>query len=172
MNDERKDVQPPEGVIDRAGVLMNDVVADLGCGNGYLSLPLLKRCREVIAIDAQMGMLTDLKENADKADRDRLRMILAELPNIPLKDDAVDRVILVNMLHELEDKDLMGKECHRVLRKGGTATVVDFQKRSTSFGPPVEMRIEEEDVPRYFDRLSIKGRYGTEIFYQFEFLKE
>ena len=46
-------------------------------------------------------------------------------------------------------------------------TVIDFQKRETPFGPPVEERKRPEDVLRTTGKwFTLVSRFETEVFYQ------
>ncbi|MCE5295748.1 MAG: class I SAM-dependent methyltransferase [Euryarchaeota archaeon] len=171
MSDERRRFQPAEGMIDRAMVGSYEVVADLGCGNGYLAIPLAEKARMVVALDAQTEMLGALLERASGKQGDVLRPVASELPFIPLKDGSLDRVFLVNFLHELADKRAMISEISRVLRERGRVTFVDFQKKETVMGPPLHERIDEKDVPALFAGFELIQRFSFDEFYQFELSK-
>lgn len=168
---ERRSFQPAEDIVSRSGVMKGTRVADLGCGNGYVSVPLAEQGAEVVAIDAQKEMLADLMHRSGGAG-ERIRPVLASLPGIPLKDDAVDHVFLVNMFHELAEKDILVDECRRVIRKGGRLTLVDFQKRPTAMGPPMEERVPESEVEDWFTGFSVDRKASLPEFYQFELVKD
>jgi ubiquinone/menaquinone biosynthesis C-methylase UbiE len=171
MNEERRRFQPAEGILARTVMNEDDVIADLGCGTGYLTLPLLRQVRNVIAIDSQLGMLEDLTKRVGSDKRTGLNNILAELPDLPLKDGSMDHLFLINMMHEVEDRTKMVAECGRTLKKRGKVTLVDFQKRPTSMGPPLEERIREEDVGDIFIGFEITHTYSFPDFYQIELVK-
>ncbi|QLH75436.1 MAG: class I SAM-dependent methyltransferase [Methanomassiliicoccales archaeon] len=169
VSEDRKRSQPPEDIIDRS-MIDGGIVADLGCGNGFLTIPLSHVVEKVIALDAQKEMLENLlKRSADRAFN--IRPVLAELPAIPLRDESADHIFIVNMLHEIDEKVSMVKEVHRVLRNGGGATVVDFQKKFTKKGPPLNERIEESDVPSIFMGFQLVRHYSFDEFYQYVFRK-
>ncbi len=54
---------------------------------------------------------------------------------------------------------------------GAGLTLVDFQKRSTTRGPPLEERIDEADVPKLFNCMRLMARHSFPSYYQFEFAK-
>lgn len=149
----------------------NELVADLGCGTGYVTIPLLNQVKNVIAIDSQLGMLKDLSVRVGPEQGSGLSYILAELPDLPLKDGSLDHLFLINMLHELDDRSKMVAECRRTLKIGGVVTLVDFQKGPTSMGPPMEERIREEDVGGIFIGFDIKQTYSFSEFYQIELVR-
>ena len=171
IDDERVSEQPAEEIISRADINMGDIVADLGCGNGYFAIPLTEMAYRVLALDVSHEMLDDLLDRANDAQREKLRPIQCELPELPLRTSGVDHVLMVNVLHEIGDKKVMAKEIMRVLSEGGTVSIVDFQKRPTKRGPPLEERIDESDIPKLFPDLILKERHSFASYYQFEFVK-
>jgi ubiquinone/menaquinone biosynthesis C-methylase UbiE len=75
------------------------------------------------------------------------------------------------MFHELADKKMLVDECRRIIRQGGSLTLVDFQKRPTVMGPPMEERVPEEEVESWFAGFSVDRKASLQEFYQFEFIK-
>ena len=167
----RREVQPAEGILERAAPTLDEVCADLGCGTGYLAIPFAIRCRVVLAVDAQRAMLEDLMASAGVFESLKLMPVLAEATDLPFSGASLDRVVAVNLLHEVDDRERFSAEVERVLRPGGKCTLVDFQRRETSFGPPLEERIEEAEVPSYFPSMRVASRWSFDEFYQFELVR-
>ena len=170
-NDHRRKAQPAHGILDRAAPTLDEVCADVGCGNGYLSLPFAIRCRVLLAVDAQRGMLDDLMSSAGEFERLKIVPVQAEATKLPFAGASLDRVLLVNMFHEVEDREAFAQELERVLRSGGKCTLVDFQRRETSFGPPLHERIEEAEIPTYFPSMRVSRLWSFEEFYHYELLR-
>lgn len=165
--EERQRMQPADEILARSNVKPGSCVGDLGSGNGYISIPLARAGADVIALDVQKGMLIDLvawKENGGK-----IRPVLASLPDIPIKDKVLDHIFMINIFHEIQAKDVLTNECARVLKDNGCMTLVDFQKRATVMGPPMEERIAENNVEAMFPEFKVEARYGLPDYYQFEF---
>ncbi len=170
-DENRRRVQPADEILERAAPTLDEVCADVGCGNGYLSIPFAIRCQVVVAIDAQREMLKDLMSSAGEFERMKLVPVQAEATRLPISGASVDRVLMVNMLHEVEDKEVLAGEVERVLRPGGKCTVVDFQRKETSFGPPLEERIPLEKVPSYFPSMRVANLWSFDEFYHYELLR-
>ncbi len=64
-------------VLEAAEVQPGDVVIDLGCGNGQLSLPLAMRGARVLAVDVSPGMADQLRTDAQRRGLDTLEVINA-----------------------------------------------------------------------------------------------
>ncbi len=170
-DEERKNKQPAKDILQRAAPTLDEVCADLGCGTGYLSIPFALRCRALIAVDSQREMLEMLLSSASDLTRMKIFPVQSELPDLPLSGACLDRVLLVNTFHEVEDKEKLALEVERTLRGGGKLSLVDFQKKPTDFGPPVEERIKETDIPGFFPSMKVERKWSFDSFYQFELVR-
>lgn len=169
LSDEsRRKVQPAEDIVQRMSPRPSETVADLGCGTGYITLPLAARVTKVYAIDAQQAMLDRLAEHVPEGVGERIVTILAELPLLPLADASIDRAVLVNVVHEVDDLPLLHSELRRCMRAGGMLSIVDFPRRETSFGPPLEERLSEEQVLEAFPSFQKVKVWSFSEFYQLE----
>lgn len=168
---ERRQRQPAEDILQRAAPTLDEVCADLGCGTGYISIPFALRCRALIAVDSQREMLETLLSSASELTRMKIFPVQSELPDLPLSGACLDRVLLVNTFHEVEDREKLASEVERTLRGGGKLSLVDFQKKLTGFGPPVEERIKESDIPEFFPSMKVEKKWSFDFFYQFEFVR-
>ncbi len=148
-DEHRQHIQPAIDIVRRMAPFEDEVVADLGAGIGYISIPLAGRVRDVIALDANMDMLRALRSSMKERDN-KICTVRAELPELPFLNAVLDRVLMVNVFHEVDDKALLVSEVYRVLKKGGVASIVDFQKKETSSGPPVSERFTMQEVLGYF----------------------
>jgi ubiquinone/menaquinone biosynthesis C-methylase UbiE len=101
-----------------------------------------------------------------------IELVRAEITRIPISDFAIDHVLAAFVYHEVDDRRLLMAEASRILRAGGGLTLVDFQKRETSIGPPVSERRTPKDVLGSAPKnLNLVGRFESETYYQLEFLK-
>jgi ubiquinone/menaquinone biosynthesis C-methylase UbiE len=169
VDGERQRIQPAEDIVRRANPSGNEIWADIGCGIGYITLPLSRSVRFVVAVDSQREMLTTLISRANAKECRKILPVVSELPLLPIQSGILDQVAVVNVLHEIEDKKMLVSEIIRTLKVGGRATLVDFQKAPTSFGPPVQERIEESKIPVLFRVMRVVAHWSFPEFYQFEF---
>lgn len=93
------------------------IILDVGCGEGDLSLELGKLGFDVISIDIAKSGLVYLSDEAK--DLDNVYVVRADAYNIPLIDNSVDLVIANNLFHLLISPERVLEEIHRVLKKGG-----------------------------------------------------
>jgi ubiquinone/menaquinone biosynthesis C-methylase UbiE/DNA-binding transcriptional ArsR family regulator len=101
-------------------------VADLGCGEGYLTIEAARWARRVVAVDRSAAVLARAR---DMAARRRVRNITwkrGDLDRLPLSDAVVDIAILSQALHHAEKPEAALGEAVRVLRPGGRLLALDL----------------------------------------------
>lgn len=136
----------PDSILDKAGLNRQMVLADLGCGTGYFTIPASQKVKKVYALDVQQGMLDILRDKIEKQKISNIQAILSEESHIPLPDNSADVLLMVNVFHELEDRDSILNEVKRILPGNGKLVIVDWKKMEMDFGPPIEERLTAEDV--------------------------
>jgi SAM-dependent methyltransferase len=113
--------------IDRPGL----EVADLGTGPGRTVRALLASTSEPVrvhAVDTASSLDDEVLHDA------RVRSVIADLDQpLPFKDDALDRVISLNVLEHLADPKAHLEECYRVLRPGGLMVLAHSDWDTTLF---------------------------------------
>ncbi len=95
------------------------IVADVGCGNGFDLRQLVPqgRCRHAIGIDLSAGMLRSLE---DLRQSGRLSLVQADAQRLPLPDGSVDVAMAMHMLYHVPDVPAAIGELRRVTKPGGT----------------------------------------------------
>jgi SAM-dependent methyltransferase len=95
------------------------VVADVGCGNGFDLRQIVPqgRCRHAIGIDLSAGMLRSLKELRESGS---LSLVQADAQLLPLADETADVALAMHMLYHVPDIPAAIRELRRITRPGGT----------------------------------------------------
>lgn len=107
------------------GMLDPDVVvADIGCGTGNAAECLAPFVREVIAVDRSEPMIEAARKRL--GDIGNVTFIRGDLESLPLKDNSVDAVVCVLVLHHLGEPEHALREMARIVRPGGAVLVVDM----------------------------------------------
>ena len=97
----------------------------------------LTRGGAVIAVDASEEMFGRLAAHLSGVDNARAALIAGN--HVPLADGAAQRVLAVNLLHEVRGETALA-EMRRLLAPGGFALVVDWERgRERDSGPPDEL---------------------------------
>lgn len=143
---ERANILDPDAILEKLELAREMVLADLGCGTGFFSIPASRRVKKVFALDIQQEMLNILSDKVKKEKITNIEVILSEESSIPLSDKSVDILLMANVFHELEDKLSLLKEVKRVLDMNGRLMIIDWEKMEMDFGPPLHERLDEKEV--------------------------
>jgi ubiquinone/menaquinone biosynthesis C-methylase UbiE len=120
-----------DAILEAAALAGDNVIVDVGCGTGLVTLPAAGRVRTAIGIDASATMLERLRTHAAAAGIVNVRLIHGDMRRLPLADASVDVVVSCYAFHHLSDdgKELAAAEAFRVLRPGGRFVTVDMMFR-------------------------------------------
>jgi ArsR family transcriptional regulator len=103
------------------------VVADLGCGEGYLAIEAARWAKRVVAVDRSEAVLRHARALAR---RRRVRNVVwrrGEIERVPLGDASVDAALLSQALHHAADPGRALAEATRIVRPGGRVVVLDLR---------------------------------------------
>ncbi len=104
-------------------------VADLGAGEGELTLLLARYASRVTAVDLSPRMLKLVAERAAQAGlSSRIEVAEGDLEALPLSSDSMDAVFLSQALHHAGNPATALREAARVLRPGGRLILLDLAR--------------------------------------------
>ena len=166
-SEDRKTWQNREEIIDLLELKPYYVVADLGCGSGYFSVPISHKVKKVYGIDVQKEMIEFLEQKIQEQKIVNIITLLTKENKIPLKNESVDVLLSMNTLHEFKDKEKMISEIKRVLKPKGQAVMVDFKKEESSVGPPVSARVSKEHAKRLFAKKALTALETHDLKYHY-----
>ena len=110
------------------GLLMPPLaVADLGCGEGYLTMEAARWASRVIAVDKSEAVLGRAKALARRRRVSNVVWKKGELERLPLADGAVDIAMLSQALHHANDPARAVAEAARVTAPGGRVLLLDLR---------------------------------------------
>jgi ArsR family transcriptional regulator len=103
------------------------VVADLGCGEGYLALEAARWASKVIAVDRSAEVLARARALAKRRRVDNVVWRVGELEHVPIDDARVDIALLSQALHHAEHPARALVEAARIVKPGGQVLVQDLR---------------------------------------------
>lgn len=125
---ERDRWQRPEELIRLLGVRQGDVVADMGCHEGYMTFKLARAVGAsgiVYAVDLQQARLEKVRKRARAEGLKNIRIVQGAADNPKLPRDSVDRVILLDTYHEIDAHQEILQHVRTSLKKGGRLLICE-----------------------------------------------
>ena len=148
----RQKWQNPKEIMKQLKLKPSQVVADVGCGSGYFTVPISRKVKKIYAIDIQQEMLDHLEKKIRMLNIKNIEPLLSKDNKIPLQDESVDLLLSVNTLHEFKDKENIINEMRRIIKHNGRAVIVDFTKENAEIGPPIAIRVSEDQAINLFEK--------------------
>ena len=144
---ERQKFLPDEAVVGMLDLTGSETLVDYGAGSGVLAIPVARNIPEgvVYAVDESLEMLEHLERRLAGSGLTNVRPQLIRNNHLEdLADGSVDRVLAVNLLHEVIGETAL-QEMRRVLRPDGFLLVVDWRADvERDSGPSPEVSLTPE----------------------------
>ena len=102
-------------------------VADLGCGEGYLTIEAARWASRVIAVDRSAAVLERARALARRRRVSNVIWKRGELDKLPIRDETVDVALLSQALHHAHDPARAVCEAVRITVAGGRVLVLDLR---------------------------------------------
>jgi ubiquinone/menaquinone biosynthesis C-methylase UbiE len=125
-------------LIGRLPLAADDVVADIGAGTGYFSIPIARRVPEgkVLAVDIQQEMLDIIERRKRNGAPANIEPVLGTITDPNLPSNGVDLILLVDAYHEFSHPWEMGTAMADALKPGGQLILVEY--RAEDPGVPIK----------------------------------
>jgi len=148
--------QRPADLVDALGLQTGMTVADIGTGTGYL-LPHLSRAAgtegQVYAVDISPQMLDWVSERAEREGLANITTVKASGDSTGLETASIDRAIMINVWHHIENPEAYAKDLYRSLREGGVVFIVEANPEAAhEGGPPRHFRLPPAVVMQQYER--------------------
>jgi SAM-dependent methyltransferase len=119
-----------EALVAAFGLTGQDVIVDLGCGTGQLTLPMARYLRAVIGVDVEPDMLEHGQQAARDADVSNVTWMLGGDTDIPalrrlLGDSSVGAITIAQALHWMNHRELFRNAAPLLRPSGGIAVVTN-----------------------------------------------
>ena len=148
-------------MLSEVGIGEGQSILDFGCGSGTYTIPAAKlvgRNGKIYALDVNQGALEKLSRKAEKEGLNNIVTLLSSGDvDIPIDNETLNHVLLIDVLQEISDKDTLLVEIHRILKPDGVIAVYP-------------MHIDSNEVIRLASnaKLRLKGRIFQERILVFE----
>lgn len=127
--------------------IKGNVIADLGCGTGFITLGLAEEgAKLVFSVDQSKNMIRELSSQKDSLGFTNIYPLISELESLPLFDNSVDGITINMALHHIHNPQQSINEMYRILKPNGTVVITDVNKHTGQWA-----REEMHDVWLGFD---------------------
>jgi ArsR family transcriptional regulator len=103
-------------------------VADLGCGEGYLTIEAARWAAQVIAVDRSEAVLDRARALGTRRRVSNVVWKRGELEKLPIKDASVDVALLSQALHHAANPARAVAEASRITVPGGRVLILDLRE--------------------------------------------
>jgi ubiquinone/menaquinone biosynthesis C-methylase UbiE len=159
--------QKPAAVLRRLRVGRGQVIAEIGSGPGFWTLRLARAAGprgRVFAVDPEPVMLDALRRRLERAGVRNVTQVLGRADDPGLPPGSCDLILAVNTYHHFADGPAFLRRLATLLRPRGRLVNIDFARRETPVGPPVDHRVAREDF------LAAARRAGLRLVAEHRFL--
>jgi SAM-dependent methyltransferase len=108
-------------------------VADLGCGEGYLTIEASRWAARVVAVDRSPAVLARARALATRRRVRNVAWRQGELERLPIRDESVDVALLSQALHHAESPARALSEAVRILVPGGRVLLLDLREHDQAW---------------------------------------
>ncbi|TWT76447.1 Demethylmenaquinone methyltransferase [Planctomycetes bacterium CA13] len=141
------------------GLTQGMTVCDLGCGNGYWTLPMAKAVGEtgsVLAVDIQPEMLQKLRARAGRERMQNIQAVLGKINDPNLPKNEVDLVLMVDVYHEFSHPESMLWHIHRALKPTGVIALLEYREEDPTVPIKPLHRMSKSQIIKEYEQNHFK----------------
>jgi ubiquinone/menaquinone biosynthesis C-methylase UbiE len=156
---ERRKWQDPESILAEIRLRAGIIFADIGCGQGFFTIPAAKIVGEsgkVYASDISETNIQKLREKVDSAGLTNVVIETGKAEDLILCDACMDIVFFGIVLHDFENPSKVLANAHSMLKKTGKLVDLDWKQEPMEFGPPLQIRFGEEKAKQLLQTSGFK----------------
>ncbi len=112
----------------RPYIASSDKVLDFGCGPGSFLVPIAPYCAQIVGLDISHSFVTECQRTIEALNITNASSIYIQPDEIPFRDSTFDALILVDVIHHLEQPEQSLQEAMRVLKPGGRVFILEPNK--------------------------------------------
>ena len=138
----------------------DESLLDSGCGDGGVARLLRQRVREVVGVDVEAA--------AAWREEPGLTFTVADAEQLPFADGSFDIVHSKDSLHHMDSPERALAEYRRVLKRDGSALIVEANRYNPIFYPHMTLALGHEHFSRRRFRALVSGIFPDARFGAFE----
>lgn len=155
---ERRKWQNPEEILAEIGLKAGFTFADVGCGDGFFSIPAARTVGtngHVYALDIDSDAMNELVERANLEKLQNISATVGAAEDAILCQKCADIVFFSLVLHDFNDPAKVLSNARHMLKTNGKLVDVDWEKKPMSIGPPLSIRFSREHAQRLIENAGL-----------------
>ena len=115
-------LQNPRHRLEKARLRKGMSVVDYGCGPGSFTIPAAELVGEegrVFGVDIHPLAISSVRQKASRKGLQNVETVLVRGYDTGIEESSIDRVLLIDTIHLIEDPDALFREIHRILKPDG-----------------------------------------------------
>lgn len=127
QSEEQATAEIKRRVVETLQLRGGETVADVGCGDGFYTLPLARALGsgKVLAVDVDEAALSKLKGKLADQGIKNVETVKGKEDDPLLTHESLDAVLIVNTYHEMPAHEAMLRHVHAGLKPGGTVVLME-----------------------------------------------
>jgi ubiquinone/menaquinone biosynthesis C-methylase UbiE len=136
----------------------SDKVLDFGCGPGSFLCAAAPFCKEIVGVDISKKFTERSQAMIQSFQLPHAKTVHIQPDQLPFENDSFDALLMVDIIHHLEDAEKSLKEVFRVLRPKGRVLIYEPNKLNPliyvmHFMDPFERGLLKYGTPGIYRRL-------------------
>jgi ubiquinone/menaquinone biosynthesis C-methylase UbiE len=150
----KTDFIDPTEILLESGLAEDMIVADLGCGSGFMSFAASKIVGNggvVYAVDIRRDVLGHVESQVRVFGQRNVTTVEADLMEVGstgIAENSVDIVVLAKIVYQLPSPGPAFEEAHRILKPGGKVLILEWIKEGREFGPSKKKAISADEMKK------------------------
>lgn len=153
------------GILTFSEISFRDAVADIGCGPGFFTIPLAKNLRsgKLYALDVDDQMLDACRDRVASVRMGNVEVLKCAEYEFPIEPGSLDGAFLGFVIQASPDKPKFLGAVRELLKPRGWCTVLEWYRKETEGGPPLERRVDPEELRAMAQEAGFEYRSKREL---------
>ena len=122
---------------------------DVGCGYGFFTIPaatIVGETGKVYGVDVDVASIDKLKRDAAEKGLKNIHVEVGAAEETVFCKACADIVFFSIVLHDFREPAKVLRNAKRMLKPTGELVNLDWKKKPTEMGPPLQIRFSEEQA--------------------------
>ncbi len=131
---EREEEENTSKLLKNMDIQPTDVIADIGAGSGYHVFKMAPKAKlgTVYAVDIQKEMLAAIGSKKESQNVPNVQIVLGSERSVNLPENAVDKVLMVDVYHEFAYPKEMIASIKKALKPDGAVFLIEYRGEDRS----------------------------------------